>query len=92
MEDFIIMKVWISKYTLTSGILLEECLLNENGNTVKIINKFICFVEIITKDYWHITEQEAIENACIMRDQTIKNTKKILNQLKNMKFEVQKNA
>jgi len=74
------MKVWITKYALTSsGIYDEEVKQCDNfPSSVKGIRH-----TFMRGEWWH-TKEEAITEACRMRDTKIKQLEK----LKNLKFEL----
>jgi hypothetical protein len=50
------MKIWITKYILTKGILVEEAELTEFSNMVKTAGRYAQFYH---KGEWYTTEEEA---------------------------------
>lgn len=76
-------KVWISKYALTTGIIEKE---------VRINDELAVSVESQLDSYygegkqWHKTKEDAIKRAEEMRKRKIISVEKQLKKLKEMKF------
>lgn len=81
------MKVWITKYALTKGIIeteAEDC----GDDMVRVHNKGYCDSYYHKEgNEWHRTKQSAISKAEEMRKKKIESLKKQIRKLENMKFE-----
>lgn len=78
------MKVWITKYALTRGILERDGDICEgNTNLFRVTNKY---PEYYHGGDWHKTEEAARAKAEKMRLLKIKSLKKSLDNLEKMKF------
>lgn len=80
------MKVWITKYALTKGILQEE------GETFKGNPNYLMVKGYYSDFYgegneWHRTKESAIKKAEEMRQKKIASLKKQIEKLEKMKFE-----
>lgn len=80
------MKVWITKYALTDGIVEKECEYFEDGSVREIGNSFPIYYHGEGKD-WHRTKESAIKKAEEMRNKKIESLKKQIKKLEEMKFE-----
>ena len=80
------MKVWITKYALTSGIKEIECEDCENGAVKEIENPLPTFYHGEGKE-WHRTKESAIQKAEEMRQKKIASLKKQIEKLEEMRFE-----
>ena len=80
------MKVWITKYAMTSGIKEIECEDCENGAVKETENPFPKFYHDEGKE-WHRTKESAIQKAEEMRQKRIKSLKKQIEKLERMRFE-----
>ena len=83
------MKVWITKYALTDGILEKECVECGNGTDGMIRekeNSYPVYYHGEGKD-WHRTKESAIKKAEEMRQKKIENLKKQIKKLERMRFE-----
>ena len=80
------MKVWITKYALTSGIKEIECEDCENGAVKEIENPFQTFYHGENSE-WHRTKESAIKKAEEMRQKKIESLKKQIKKLEEMRFE-----
>lgn len=85
------MKVWITKYALTKGILQKEtddfCLNTDPTGNMIYINEnghHQCFHG--KGNEWHDDKQSAIAKAEMMRKKKITNLEKQIEKLKNIKF------
>lgn len=85
------MKVWITKYALTKGILQKEtddfCLSTDPTGNMICINENgyrQCFHE--KGDEWCDDKQSVIAKAEMMRKKKITNLEKQIEKLKNIKF------
>lgn len=86
------MKVWISKYALTTGIFeteVERCEAssnNDNSDMVKAMEGRSSIYYFGEGKDWHLTRDEAIIKAEEMRFKKIESIKKQLNKLEKLKF------
>jgi len=79
------MKVWITKYALTQGIIEAEA---------KVTTEFSTMIQIIDtnpqtfyhKPYWHVTKERAIEHAEKMRHKKIESLITQIQKLRVMTF------
>ena len=81
------MKVWITKYALTDGIIeidAEVCI--STGATGNMINCDRGYFHGEGKE-WHKTKESAIEKAEEMRQKKIESLKKQIKKLEEMRFE-----
>lgn len=88
------MKVWVTKYALTQGILEKEveiCSSDVSGHMIKITGTGIGWSP---SEYyygngkeWHETKESAIKMAEFMRLKKIESLKKQIIKLEKMKFE-----
>lgn len=82
------MKVWITKYALTTGIIESEGEIHgQNSNMVRI-QRGGRYPELFHTEgkEWHRTEEAAKIRARIMRDAKIESLHKQVNKLLNLKF------
>jgi len=83
------MKVWITKYALTAGILAVEAELSTiNAGIVKCRRSPAHLQEYAHSGEWHTSQSDAIDRAEDMRDAKIKSLRKQIAKLEAMKFEV----
>lgn len=86
------MKVWITKYALTKGIIetdvYEECLgTDPSGNMISVkSNGYVSYFHGKGND-WHTTKESAIQKAEEMRKKKISSLKKQIEKLEKMRFE-----
>ena len=80
------MKVWITKYAMTSRIKEIECEDCENGAVKETENPFPTFYHDEGKE-WHRTKESAIQKAEEMRHKKIASLKKQIEKLEEMRFE-----
>lgn len=86
------MKVWITKYALTQGIIekevYEDCLrIDPSGNVISVkLNGFITYFHGLGNE-WHKTKESAISKAEKMRQRKISSLKNQIEKLEKMKFE-----
>lgn len=78
------MKVWITKYALTKGILEKEV---EDCGDGMIKEKESHFPTYYHGTEWHSEKQSAIEKAEEMRKKKIASLKKQMEKLERMKFD-----
>lgn len=81
------MKVWITKYALSSGITeadAEVCL-DVNDGMVRIHRNASSY-DYFHKPYWHETREEAVAHAESMRVKKIESLKKNITKLEKTKF------
>lgn len=79
------MKVWITKYALTKGILEKECEDRGNGAVKEAENRFPIYYHR-EGDEWHRTKESAIKKAEEMRQKKIASLKKQIEKLEKMRF------
>ena len=80
------MKVWITKYALTTGIYEIEAEITENGSAYDMHASLPTFYHKEGKD-WHRTKESAIKKAEEMRQKKIESLKKQIEKLEEMRFE-----
>jgi hypothetical protein len=83
------MRVWITKYALTQGILEKEADICKtvSGDMIEIQGtRFAEYYHGKGRD-WHLTKEDAIKKAEKMKQNKIKNIEKQLDNLRNLKFE-----
>ncbi len=78
-------KVWITKYALTSGIEVFDVVVHENEDMVAYGNVGYGDQYAHGKD-WHRTYEDAVERAKEMRDQKIKSLRKSIAKLEKLSF------
>lgn len=79
------MKVYITKYALTSGITeIDGYVSNEFPDMMCPIQKG--YSQPTHKPFWHETKEEAIKQANKMRDDEIKSLKRRIERLKKINF------
>lgn len=80
------MKVWITKYALTQGILEREAERTRFDDmiSVKTPNSF---TQYFHKDEWFADKQDAIKKAEAMRDAKIKSLDKAKQKILKIKFD-----
>lgn len=77
------MKVWITKYALTSGIVEKEVETTHAESMVCATdNPLACY----HKPFWHTSREEAVAHAEKLRQAKIKSVKKQLDKLEKMTF------
>ena len=81
------MKVYITQYALTQGILEQDAELctqtNDTMIRVKIPNSFDVFYH---KPFWYEDKQEAINHAEALRNKRIQSLKKSITKIEKIKF------
>lgn len=85
------MKVWITKYALTKGIIetevYENCLgTDPTGNMISIREKGYVSYFHGKGNEWHTTKESAITKANEMRQKKISSLKKQIEKLEKMKL------
>lgn len=80
------MKVWITKYALTKGILEKECEDCRDDTVRETENSFPVYYHGEGKE-WHRTKESAIKRAEEMRQKKITRLKKQIEKLEGMRFE-----
>ena len=78
------MKVWITKYALTQGILEREVELPLRDYPTMIK---VCDLEYYHGSEWHVTRKAALIEAEQMRGRKIKSLERQLTKLKKLSFE-----
>lgn len=80
------MKVWITKYALTRGILEMECAQFGDISVKEVGNPFPTYYHGEGNE-WHRTKESAIQKAEEMRQKKIASLKKQIKKLEEMRFE-----
>lgn len=80
------MKVWITKYALTTGIFEMTAEITEHGSAYDMHSSFPTYYHGEGKE-WHKTKESAIARAEEMRHKKIASLKKQIEKLEGMKFE-----
>ena len=81
------MKVWITKYALTKGIIEADGELT-SSESVSILNRGLSLpTHWFYKGDWHSDKQTAIKKAEEMRQNKIVSLKKQIEKLEGMRFE-----
>lgn len=76
--------VWISKYALTDGILeMEACNTISERMIVDAENRLHSF----HKPYWHLTREEAVQHAKVMRIKKLQSLEKQVKKISALKFD-----
>lgn len=90
--DHVKTKVWITKYALTTGIFSVMAELDEETPRMAVDDDPSRLVQLICyhKPDWWLTEGEAIERACSMRDSELGRLRRKLEKLKALQFLPQK--
>ena len=96
MQETLAFKVWISKYALTEGIYETEVRFpnyddKSGGKYVYTLGHFPIlsqqFVKSRDSSEWHLTKEEAIQQAEKMRLKKIESLKKQITKLEKMRFD-----
>lgn len=82
------MRVFISKYALSSGIFSAEAEFLENKDSVKFRRDSASFMEFAHKNEWHSCADKAIERAEEMRIAKLKSLDKQAKKVSAMVFEI----
>ena len=78
-------KVFITKYALTDGIIEKDAELCDDNKMIKVSGKGY-FTTYFHGEDWHRTRESAVKRAEIMRDRAIKSAEKKIAKLKNLQF------
>jgi len=78
------MKVYITKYALTKGILIKESEISSNTDDMIRVNG----LEFYHKPEWHLNEKDAIQQAEKMRSIKISSLEKQLEKIKKLNFTI----
>lgn len=81
------MKVWITKYALTTGIFEMTAEITEHGSAYDMHSSFPTYYHGEGKE-WHKTKESAIARAEEMRQKKIASLKKQIEKLEGIKFYV----
>lgn len=79
------MKVYITKYALTQGIIEKEVELNTISNNMVSEHKS-AYHQSYHKPFWYLTKEEAIAHAEILRKRKIESLKKSITKIEKLKF------
>lgn len=80
------MKVWITKYALTIGIIEINAEITEDGSAYDMGSSFPAYYHGEDKE-WHRTKESAIARAEEMRQKKIESLKNQIEKLEVLKFE-----
>lgn len=80
------MKVWITKYALTDGIIEMECVQFGDISVREVGNPFPTYYHGEGGE-WHRTKESAIKQAEAMRQKKIESLKKQIKKLEGTRFE-----
>lgn len=82
------MKVWITKYALSSGIFQIEGEISATNQDAIKVQRAGRYPELFWKEGkdWHKTEESAKEHCRLMREAKISSLNKQIQKLKNLKF------
>lgn len=81
------MKVWITKYALTKGIIESEAKLTSKDSVSVMEFDPNLPMHWFYKGDWHRTKEEAVKRAEEMRKKKIESLKKQIKKLEEMRFE-----
>ena len=79
------MKIYVTKFALTKGILEKEAEIcsTVNEKMIKVDSKY---PEYLHKPFWHTSKEDAIVHAEILRENELKSLEKRIEKLKKIKF------
>ncbi len=77
------MKVYITKYALTGGILEKEGYIVKDNDRMVAIDGYNYY----HKPFWHITKEDAIKHAEEMRIKKLQSLDKQIKKISKIKFE-----
>ncbi len=80
------MKVYITRYALTTGIIEKEVQTNPSISEKMVTEVGGRGIQSYHKPFWHETKEEAIAHANIMRERKISSHKKAITKLNNLTF------
>lgn len=84
-----IVKLWISKYALTHGLIeVEKTSIEPNDVElcVRIVDKMDGAYDVYHKNEWHRTKAEAVVRAEQMREKAIASHRKAIDKLEKLRF------
>ena len=79
------MKVWVTKFALTTGIFEAETARNPDSSMIVVRNKFHDDT-YYHKPYWHETKEAAIEHAENLRTKKLRSLNMQIGKLAKIKF------
>jgi hypothetical protein len=82
-----IMKVWITKHALTSGILIFDNASTVEGQPDKIFVPLSKGGGYFKKDEWYTEEEKAIEKARSMQDKRLDSLQKQMDKVSALSFD-----
>jgi hypothetical protein len=83
------MRVWITKYALTTGITEAEantCSSSTDGRMIEVPSK-LCYASYFHRPDWHETKEAAIARAEVMRKKKLASLKKQISRLEALSFD-----
>lgn len=79
------MKVWITKYALTTGIEEVEAEVTESrGSMIQVTGRQ--FGTYYHKPFWHTSREEAVAHAELLRAKKLKSLRKAIAKLESLQF------
>lgn len=75
------MKIWITKWALTQGIIEAEAT-DEGDGYAKVKGDY----SLYRRDEWYRSKEDAIKHSEVLRDKKIKSLEKQILKIKNLKF------
>lgn len=78
------MKVYVTKYALTQGILELEGSVDEEHSTMFVVPG--AFRRYYHKPFWHETREDAVKHADTLKASKIASIKKQIKKLEELKF------
>lgn len=82
------MKVYITKYALTSGVFVFECEMKKDGSYVYGTRSKRHMLELFHGNDFHTTKESALKRCEEMRAKKIKSLKKQTQKILDIKFEI----
>lgn len=79
------MKVWITKYALTQGIIETE--IDKQNSAMTYFTNGMYFDTNAIGTYWHDTKESAVKTAGEMRQKKMDSLKRQIEKLEKMRFE-----
>lgn len=80
------MKLFITKYALTSGIEEVEGNISDQYTNMCTYQKEGCYPQYAHGDDWHTDKKKAIDRASVMREKKIASLRNQIKKLEGLKF------
>lgn len=85
------MRVWITKYALTQGVLQMDGFMQSKSCPTMITNKkWVC--ETYHKPFWYDNQYDAVAHAETMRQIKLESLKKQIDKISKLKIKIEKNS